>query len=104
MECLPKRDKRNVLASVQTYWLLKRHSRNGLPLLRRLQVAVPPAVATKVWLLQCCINAYLLCSTTLYFYACLICGVVYIFSSGTCLLCEFSSARVAVDRRPCGQT
>jgi len=50
LECFPKKDKRNVLATLQTYWLLKRRSRNGLPLLRRLQVAIPPAVTTKVWL------------------------------------------------------
>ena len=48
LECLPKKDKRSLLATLQTYWLLKRRSRNGLPLLRRLQVAVAPAVATKV--------------------------------------------------------
>jgi len=53
LDCLPKKDKRNMLATLQTYWLLKRRSRNGLPLLRRLQVAVPPVVAAKVCL--CCI-------------------------------------------------
>lgn len=50
LECLPKKDKRQLLATLQTYWLLKRHSRNGLPLLRRLQVAIPPAMTTKVCL------------------------------------------------------
>jgi len=50
LDCLPKKDRRNLLATLQTYWLLKRRSRNGLPLLRRLQVAIPPATATKVCL------------------------------------------------------
>jgi len=45
---MPKKDRRSLLATLQTYWLLKRRSRNGLPLLRRLQVAIPPAVTTKV--------------------------------------------------------
>jgi len=48
LEFLPKKDKRNVLAMLQTYWLLKRRSRNGLPLLRRLQVSMPPPATTKV--------------------------------------------------------
>jgi len=55
VECLPKKDKRSLLVTLQTYWLLKRRSRNGLPLLRRLQVAVPPAVATKVWFAIMCV-------------------------------------------------
>jgi len=61
VQCLPKKDKQSLLAMLQNYWLLKRRSRNGLPLLRRLQVAIPPAVATKV-----CLSPFVMFSEQVY--------------------------------------